>query len=303
MEETSSLKITEKIDESNKENKDLQGLSNEKKEKIFPITKEIKKDEINDIKFKEIEELINLNIHIDSFDKIKFIRKIFEIIAFKYFLFYSFIVMLKNSSIKKIILDNYYNELDYILQYSPRLCAILFLILLISVEFFKITHFNYSFFSLISLSKLVMLTGIYLSYNYYYQSIMIGFFLIFICSSIILIYTFIIKEEFSFIQLGLLVFFGQLIVVWFFLVYYQTTITNVMYIIYTFCAMNLLGNFLVYECFEIMEKFGRIYLINDYIFAIFGIYIDLIKMPYILLKKIIQNFYINFKKLDFNKLI
>ena len=278
MEENSELKVPEQKSDldNDKEHQESVKFSHEKNDS-FKVPVEIKSSQQYPDEENEEGEIINLSIE-PSFKSI-FIRKVFGILAIKFLLFYSCVLTLHlKDSIRRDILDNY-DVAEDILFYASIAFGGLFLILLFGRKILKIVPFNYLFFLAISLCEIASFSVI--SSLYYFHVVSISLLMTFIAPLIIVIYTLIEKEDYSYLKLGLLVFFGQLLVIWFISVFYEI---KVLYILFSFFTMIALGNFFVYDTFLIMEKIGKLYSGEDYIFVTLEIYIDALKTILMLLK-------------------
>ena len=296
MEESSKLKVQEqKIDiDNDKEVQESDSFPHDKNNDLYQVKVESKP---NEHEYHLDEENEEVNIQVDSSVKNIFIRKVFGILSIKYFLFYSCVLILhRKESIRREIVDNY-DTAENILFYSSILFAIMFLVLLIFRKFFKIVPFNYFFFFGISLSEIASFSVI--STLYYYHIVSISLLLTFIASIIIIIYSLIEKEDYSYLKLGLLVFFAQLLIIWFILVFFEI---KVWYMIFTFFSMTLLGNFFVYDTLTIVDKFGQFYSVDDYIFATLEIYIEAAKTILFLLKTFGQSLCKKCIKKKYNKI-
>ena len=280
MEETSKLKIIKKNKDNSKENKDNIKINNEKTEESNEAL-EIKSNEQNNNAKEEDRDIINLTSQIESSDpRLLFIRNVFGTISIKTFLYYLFSRSSQINRFKDIFLSFKYDTI-YIIQYLLVMTGILFLIIIFGGKLLKIVPFNYLIFIALSIIQISFFPIVLAFYKYYYNSLSVGLLLTSICCLLIVIYSILIKNEYSYAKLGLLVFLGQLFTVWFDLVFFED---KVMPAAYAFFFLVFIGNYLVYESLSIIERYGTYFLFDDLIFAIFQIYVDFIKMPYILLK-------------------
>ena len=297
MEETTELKMPEpKLDiDNDKENPKSKKFPHDKNDS-FKVPVDIKSI-TQQYRDEENEEGEIANVHIEVSVKNIFIRKVFGILAIKFLLFYSFVLTLHlKDSIRRDIIDNY-DVAEDILFYASIAFGILFLILLFSRKVLKIVPYNYIFFFAISLSEIASFSVI--SSLYYFHIVSISLFMTFIAPLIIVIYSLIEKEDYSYLKLGLLVFFAQLLIIWFILVFFEI---KVRYMIFTFFSMTLLGNFFVYDTLTIIDKFGRFYSVDDYIFATLEIYIEAAKTILFLLKTFGQSLCKKCIKKKYNKI-
>lgn len=279
MEETTELKMPEpKLDiDNDKENPKSKKFPHDKNDS-FKVPVDIKSI-TQQYRDEENEEGEIANVHIEVSVKNIFIRKVFGILAIKFLLFYSFVLTLHlKDSIRRDIIDNY-DVAEDILFYASIAFGILFLILLFSRKVLKIVPYNYIFFFAISLSEIASFSVI--SSLYYFHIVSISLFMTFIAPLIIVIYSLIEKEDYSYLKLGLLVFFGQLLVIWFVSVFYEI---KVLYILFSFITMIALGNFFAYDTLSIADKLGKLYSDEDYVFVTLEIYIDAVKTVLMLLK-------------------
>lgn len=282
MEESSVLKAPEQKEVNDNDDKENQNsnkqLPNLKNEDSYQIPVEQKPKEKH-YQIEENDEGEEGEIKIDSSIRNIFIRKIFGILAIKYFLFYSIVIKIRlTTQIRREIMDNY-DVAENVLYYSSETFGILFLLLFFFRQLFKIVPFNYFCFLVFSVCEIASFSVI--STLYFFHIIYISLLLTSVASISIIIYSFFEKEEYNYFKLGLLVFLSQLLICWFIFVFYEF---KSWYMLLTFFFIVLTGNFLVYDTLAIATKCGHSYSVNDYIFAILEIYIDLVKTILYLIK-------------------
>ena len=264
--------------------------SEEKNEESYEIKVIIKENaEIFKIEEDNSDEDENTDIQnsIEYSVRIGFIKKVYGILSIQLIITFSFVLLFQIPKIKNLVLNSLQISAN-ILILSSILFFFLFLILACCRTLSKTVPYNYMFLFAITLCQAVSCSIV--SSCYSFQVVAISLFLTIITTVSITLYSCTTKTDFCYLKLLLLVTFAQLFTVGFISVLFRM---KIIYMIYTFLSTITVGIYLVYDTQLIVGKLGFAYSIDDYIFATLEIYMDIIRLFFLILRIVAQ---ISYKK-------
>lgn len=201
-----------------------------------------------------------------------FIRKVFGIVIFQLIFTFFFILICHTKTIKNFIAHN--QTLWTLLFSSSILCFIIFSCILICKRGLgrRVPH-NYIILFFITISESIVCTTASLQYSF--DIVVTSIFLTIGAALGIIIYTLRSKKDLSSCGMALTTFVAQLFFFGFINLFIRSRFLDMLYCL---AATALIGMYLVYDVQLISGKFGKEYSIEDYIFAAFELYIDIIRL-------------------------
>ena len=267
------------IDEENSNNSDS---IEENNDASLEIQVEIKENEQNykmeEEKEQNDDEEENLEINIETSVRNGFIRKVYGILSIQLIITFSFVLLFQLPSIKNTILNNI-DLAENILLISSILFLFLFLTLACCRTLSKTVPYNYIV--LLGITLCEALSCSIVSACYSFEVVAISLFLTIVTTLTITIYACTTKTDFSYFRLVLLITFSQLFMVGLISIILRL---KFFYAIYTFLSTIMVGIYLAYDTQLIIGKLGYAYSIDEYIFSSLKIYIDILRLFFLILR-------------------
>lgn len=273
MEEFSKLKESENKEDLEKNVEQIYESTKKEKYDSFKSSVNIKSSHYNDRPDEEKEEGKNIQLNLLPSLKNNLVMKVYGVISIQFIIAFSCIQILNIRSIKKFFFYDYFDLAEEILFHYSKLLFILIIILSYIKGILKIRPFNYII--LFAFSLYPIISSSIIGTLYYYEATYIGVLLIFISSLAIIFYTFLVKNEFSFLTLFIMVLLSQSFVTWFILVIKET---KTFYFICGFFLALICGIYLTYDAQLMRENFGNYNSFDEFTFAFCGVYIDAFRL-------------------------
>ena len=267
MEESSKLHTSENKEDT-ENGKDITESSKRLKDKFddsLKIPVEIKSNNHNDQNCDENDE-------ISSSLKNFFIIRIYGAISIQLMITLSFIHILNKKTIRRIIIDEYFDEAEDILSYSSIIFVILIILLSLSRNIIKIFPIN--FFALFAFGLYPIIFFSIIGTLYYFETVFIGVLLTIISSLVISFYIFYTNNDINYLALFILVLLSQVFTTWTILVFKPE---KEFYLVCGFILALITGIYLIYDSQLLSEKYGPSCSLNEFIFATLDVYLDAIK--------------------------
>ena len=290
MEESSKLKIQEpkeKIEIKNK-TKEIESELSKDTNNSFSMPIEVKEKEEN-VEDKDVK------MNIEPQSKNGLIIKVFGILSIQLAITLLSVYFFNAKSIKVYMIDEYYETIESLVNYASLIFCFLLISLSIIENLYKIPPYNYIILLVFSICQIILCSFLsFVYYVHYYQTVAMSLLLSIISCVVICLYAFFSKDDLNSFIVFLLVLFGQILVTWFILVFYDV---KEFYVLMGFVIAFLLGVYFNYDVQLMNEKNINAYTFHDYIFALLEVYINIVKLMFKMMifiyKKIFGNININ----------
>lgn len=207
-----------------------------------------------------------------------FIRKVYGILSIQLMITFCFVFLFQIPGLKSFVMLHQ-SLCGNLLLMSSLAFITLFLILVCKRDLAKTVPCNYIYLFAITLCESIS-CGI-VSSLYSFQIVATALALTIITTLVITFYACTTKTDFSYIRMGLYIFFSQIFFIGLIAVLFRL---EALYTVYTVAMTITVGIYLVYDTQLIMGKFGVAYSVDDYIFATLEIYMDIIRLFLLILR-------------------